>query len=65
MGPSYIRSQTKGSSPLSVVLHEQAPVRRVRQEVRDALAVACFTAGASVAVALTLVLMVSLVGQQA
>lgn len=50
---------------MSVVLHEQPPVRRVRQEVRDAIAVACFSAGASVAVALTLVLMVSLVGQRA
>jgi hypothetical protein len=50
---------------MSAVLHEQPPVRRVRQEVRDAIAVACFSAGASVAVALTLVLMVSLVGQHA
>ncbi len=41
------------------------PVRRVRQEVRDAVAVACFSAGASVAVALTLLLLVSLVGQHA
>lgn len=39
------------------------PVRRVRQEVRDAVAAACFSAGASVAVALTLMLIVSLLGQ--
>ena len=50
---------------MSAVLHEQPPVRRVRQEVRDAVAVACFSAGASVAVALTLVLMVSFLGQRA
>ena len=50
---------------MSVVLQEQPPVRRVRQEVRDAIAVACFSAGASVAVAVALVLMVSLVGQHA
>ena len=43
----------------------QPPVRRVRQEVREAFAVACFSAAASVAVALTLVLLVSLVGQHA
>jgi hypothetical protein len=43
----------------------QPPVRRVRQEVRDAFAVAAFTAGASTAVALTLMLIVSLVGQHA
>ena len=43
----------------------QPPVRRVRQEVRDAIAVACFSAGASVAVSLTLMLVVRLVGQHA
>jgi hypothetical protein len=35
----------------------------VRHEVRDAVAVACFSAGASVAVALSLVVLISLVGQ--
>jgi hypothetical protein len=37
----------------------------VRQEVREAVVVACFSAGASIAVALSLVLLVNLVGQQA
>ena len=51
---------------MSLALHHQSPpppVRRVRHEVRDAVAVACFSAGASVAVALSLLLLISLVGQ--
>ena len=47
----------------AVLPSSRPPVRRVRQEVRDAVAVACFSAGASVAVALTLMLLVSLVGR--
>jgi hypothetical protein len=49
---------------MSTALHEQSPpARRVRHEVRDAVAVACFSAGASVTVALTLLVLISLVGQ--
>ncbi len=48
---------------MTALLEEQPPVRRVRQEVRDAVAVACFSAGASVAVALSLMLLVNFVGR--
>ena len=50
---------------MSVVLPEQQPVRRVRQEVRDGVAVAAFSAAASLGLALTLLLLVSLVGRPA
>jgi len=50
---------------MSLALPEQPVVRRVRHEVRDAAVVAGFTAAASVAVALTLMLLVSIVGQHA
>jgi hypothetical protein len=46
-----------------LLLDEKPPVRRVRHQVRDAVAVACFSAGASVTVALTLMVLVNLVGQ--
>lgn len=48
---------------MSVVLPEQPPVRRVREEVRDGIAVVCFSAVASVAFALALMLLVTLAGQ--
>ena len=38
------------------------PLRRVRQEVRDALAVAAFSAGASVLLAVAITLLVALAG---
>ena len=47
------------------VASTELPVRRVRQEVRDGVAAACFSAAASVALALTLMLIVSLLGQHA
>jgi hypothetical protein len=50
---------------MSLALPEQPAVRRVRHEVRDAVVVAVFTAAASVAVAVTLMLIVSLAGQSA
>ena len=40
-------------------------VRRVRQEVRDGVAVACFSAGASLVLALAMLAIVTLVGQHA
>ena len=42
--------------------HSQPRRRRVRQEARDALAVAAFSAGASTALAVVVTLLVSLVG---
>jgi hypothetical protein len=45
---------------MSVVLPDEQPVRRVRQEVRDGVAVMCFSAVASVGVALALMVLVSL-----
>jgi hypothetical protein len=42
--------------------HRAPARRRVRQEARDALAVALFSAGASVALALTITLLLTLVG---
>ena len=38
------------------------PLRRVRQEARDALAVVAFSAAASVALAVTITLLVALAG---
>ena len=38
------------------------PLRRVRQEVRDALAVAAFSAGASILLAVAITLLVALAG---
>lgn len=48
---------------MSVVLPEQPPVRRVREEVRDGIAVICFSAAASVAFALAMLLAAMLAGQ--
>jgi hypothetical protein len=44
--------------------HRETPLRprRVRQEARDALAVVAFSAGASCALALAILLVVTLVG---
>jgi hypothetical protein len=49
---------------LSTVSTEQ-PVRRVRQQVRDGVVVACFSAGASLVLALAMLAIVTLVGQHA
>ena len=44
---------------------QPAPVRRVREEVRDGVAVIAFSAAASTGFALTLMLIVTLVGRTA
>ena len=54
------RSTTSGASP-GAGQHGR-PIRRVRQEARDALAVVAFSAAASVLLAITITLVVALAG---
>jgi hypothetical protein len=55
-----VRHERRAPAVRSLPTTEDPPRRRVRQEARDALAVVAFSAGASMALALVILLLMSM-----